>query len=378
MSGKVILLSGPIGSGKSTLANSLTSEYGGVLFKTNELIAQLRPAAATDRETMQEAGDALDRATSGQWVQEALVSRLDNLASSSMVVVDAVRIRSQIDGIRQAFGNRVYHVHLTASDRELSRRYKKRAPKIQELSSFEEARKNQTERDIERLAEAADILVSTERCTERDVLVRAVARLGLYPRGVNRLVDVLVGGQWGSEGKGNIVAHLAPEYQYLMRVGGPNAGHKVYGNPVQTFHHLPSGTVRSNAHLLIGPGAVIRVPTLLDEIAEWGVDHDRLSIDPTAMIISDADVERERARLASIGSTAQGVGEATARKINDRGQLDSRGKCLVNLARDISRHSPDSRGCWTRIAPLGVLGNGKSRLAPARGGRSERLTVPKR
>ena len=44
----------------------------------------------------------------------------------------------------------------------------------------------------------------------------------------------------------------------------------------------------------------------------------------------------------------------------------------------IFRHSPDSRGCWTRIAPLGVLGNGKSRLAPARGGRSERLTVPKR
>jgi len=46
--------------------------------------------------------------------------------------------------------------------------------------------------------------------------------------------------------------------------------------------------------------------------------------------------------------------------------------------RALSRHSPDSRGCWTRIAPLGVLGNGKSRLAPARGGRSERLTVPKR
>src|SRR5947207_3740615 len=117
-----------------------------------------------------------------------------------------------------------------------------------------------------------------------------------------------------------------------MRVGGPNAGHKVYGNPIRTFHHLPSGTGRSDAHLLIGPGAVIRVPTLLDEIAGSSVDHDRLSIDPSAMIITDEDIERERRRLGPIGSNAQGVGEATARKINDRGQLDERGRSLVALA----------------------------------------------
>jgi adenylosuccinate synthase len=215
MSGKVISLSGPIGSGKSTLAGSLTSEYGAVLFKTNELIADLRPGAANDRKAMQEAGDALDRATGGQWVREALIRRLDDLGSPALIVVDAVRIRPQIDGIRQALGDRVYHIHLTAGERELSRRYRKRAPKVRELASFEEARANQTERDIEQLANAADILVSTERCTERDVLVRAVARLGLYPRVSNRLVDVLVGGQWGSEGKGNVVAHIAPEYRFL-------------------------------------------------------------------------------------------------------------------------------------------------------------------
>jgi adenylosuccinate synthase len=85
---------------------------------------------------------------------------------------------------------------------------------------------------------------------------------------------------------------------------------------------------------------VIRVPTLLDEIAKWSVDHDRLSIDPAAMIISDEDIEREKARLASIGSTAQGVGEATARKINDRGQLDGKGRSLVHLARDIRALKP--------------------------------------
>ena len=45
------------------------------------------------------------------------------------------------------------------------------------------------------------------------------------------LVDVLVGGQYGSEGKGNILGHIAPEYDLFVRVGGPNAGHQVYAEP---------------------------------------------------------------------------------------------------------------------------------------------------
>jgi hypothetical protein len=59
------------------------------------------------------------------------------------------------------------------------------------------------------------------------VLARAVAGLGLYPNKTERVVDVVVGAQYGSEGKGNICAYLAKEYDVLMRVGGPNAGHRV-------------------------------------------------------------------------------------------------------------------------------------------------------
>jgi hypothetical protein len=50
---------------------------------------------------------------------------------------------------------------------------------------------------------------------------------GLLPPSAEQLVDVLIGGQYGSEGKGNNAYRLAPEYDVLMRVGGPNAGHKV-------------------------------------------------------------------------------------------------------------------------------------------------------
>ena len=97
-------------------------------------------------------------------------------------------------------------------------------------------------------------------------MVKAASHLGLYGRESVRLVDVLVGGQYGSEGEGNISAYLAREYDILVRVGGPNAGHKVYAEPKpHTFHHLPSGCLSAPvAKILIGPGATIYPPDFLD------------------------------------------------------------------------------------------------------------------
>jgi adenylosuccinate synthase len=142
-------------------------------------------------------------------------------------------------------------------------------------------------------------------------------RLGLYGRGYDRLVDVVIGGQFGSEGKGQIAAYLAPAYDVLVRVGGPNAGHKVYEEPEPfTFHHLPSGTMRNGkAHIVIGPGAVIAVEGMLNEISKCELSKSRLSIDPQAMVIDAKDVQRESDLVKRIGSTGQGVGLATVRKI---------------------------------------------------------------
>lgn len=104
----------------------------------------------------------------------------------------------------------------------------------------------------------------------------------LLPLRTTRLVDVLVGGQYGSEGKGNIAFYLAPEYQVLMRVGGPNAGHKVPTDPEPYTHRLlPSSTqANQSALILIGPGATLDLEVLLKEIAECSVEADRLRIDP--------------------------------------------------------------------------------------------------
>ena len=70
---------------------------------------------------------------------------------------------------------------------------------------------------------------------------------------------------------------------------------------------------------MIGAGAVLYVPTLLQEIADCGIDASRLSIDPQAMIISDEDRELEKSLVQEIGSTGQGVGAAPARRIMQRG-----------------------------------------------------------
>lgn len=321
------------------MAKQLDERYGAEVIKTRDLILETRPDTKSNRLALQRAGDMLDRQDGGEWVCNALAqmiykrSKRDTL--SQLFVVDSVRIANQIKAIRSAFGPEVHHIHVTAEPDELRRRYDSRNMDGDQSTSYDQIKRNKTEKNIEDLAELADIVVATDRCSEDAVLVRATALLNLYPRRNTRLVDVIVGGQYGSEGKGNIVGHIATEYDLLVRVGGANAGHQVFALPnPEKYFHLPSGTGRApNAQLLLGAGAVIYVPKLQDEISKQQIDYKRLSIDPQAMIIEDADKAEEAIHLSSISSTAQGVGYATARKITGRGTY---GKDEgVRLAKDV-------------------------------------------
>jgi adenylosuccinate synthase len=315
MAKQIILLSGPVASGKTTLGKSLVERYGFRLIKTRELIRSQR-SVGNERGALQRAGDALDRKTNGQWLANALDREIAGLPEDAKVLVDAVRLKSQADAVRAAFGQRVIHIHVTAPEAVLAARYATRLASVRELPSYADVRRNKTERNIDRLAPIADIVIDTQRNSEPDVLVRAAGRLGLYGKSVDRLVDVLIGGEYGSEGKGHVASYLAPEYGYLVRVGGPNAGHKVFEVPEPyTFHQLPSGTRCSEAKLILGPGAVLSIKQVMKEIADCEVGTDRLFIDPQALIIEDADVAAEIALRAKIGSTGQGVGAATSRKI---------------------------------------------------------------
>ncbi len=323
MANRIILLSGSIASGKTTLAQRLADRFGMRVLRTREWLASaLGNRGKEGRTDLQIKGDLLDTETGGAWVLEGLARELRNDQAHRDVIVDSVRIRGQIDAIRSAFGASVSHIHMTAPLPVLKDRYRHReiSAGTSVAPDYEKVRANQTESLVDGLKNIADVVIDSDRCTEEDVLIRVACHLGLFGEGNKGYVDVIVGGQYGSEGKGQIAAYLSPEYDLLVRVGGPNAGHKVFELPEPYTHHqLPSGTRRNeSAKLLIGPGAVLNVDKLQEEIGQCGVDYKRLAIDPYAMVISQADIESEASLVAGIGSTGQGAGAALSRRILER------------------------------------------------------------
>ena len=132
-------------------------------------------------------------------------------------------------------------------------------------------------------------------------------------------VDVLLGLQWGDEGKGKIVDVLTPKYDIIARFqGGPNAGHTLeFDGRKHVLHTIPSGIFREGKLNLIGNGVVIDPVTLkreIEEVEEHNVDVDaRLLISRKAHLILpthrllDAANEQDKGK-DKIGSTLRGIG----------------------------------------------------------------------
>jgi adenylosuccinate synthase len=132
-------------------------------------------------------------------------------------------------------------------------------------------------------------------------------------------VDVILGLQWGDEGKGKIVDYLAPNYDIVARFqGGPNAGHTLkFDGKKYVLHTIPSGIFREEQLNLIGNGVVIDPITLereLNELREAGVDYaPRLFVAKKAHLILPThrylDAASEAAKgKEKIGSTLRGIG----------------------------------------------------------------------
>ena len=136
---------------------------------------------------------------------------------------------------------------------------------------------------------------------------------------------VVIGGQWGDEGKGKIVDHLAQNSQYVVRYsGGNNAGHTVINELGKfAFHLVPSGIFWPQVSCLIGNGVVVDPEVLLDEIRglqDKGVDTSRLFVSDRAHLIMPyhvtLDLLEERAKGAhALGTTGKGVGPAYMDKV---------------------------------------------------------------
>ena len=175
---------------------------------------------------------------------------------------------------------------------------------------------------------------------------------------------IMVGTQWGDEGKGKLVDLLTEFAHVIVRFqGGSNAGHTVVvGDRKFVFHQLPSGILRDNKLCIIGSGVVLDPAPLLEEIDQvkqqgfLGSD-DALLISEEAQIVfpyhKRIDVARERKKGSrKIGTTGRGIGPAYEDKIARSGirlvdladeevfrdklerSLEEKNFCLVNQLRD--------------------------------------------
>ena len=143
-------------------------------------------------------------------------------------------------------------------------------------------------------------------------------------------VDVLLGLQWGDEGKGKIVDVLAPKYQVVARFqGGPNAGHTLeFDGFKHVLHQIPSGIFRQEVQNIIGNGVVldpIIFKNEIDGLAHFNLDlRKNLEISKKASIILPThrllDAAYEKAKGdAKIGSTLKGIGPTYTDKISRQG-----------------------------------------------------------
>jgi adenylosuccinate synthase len=143
--------------------------------------------------------------------------------------------------------------------------------------------------------------------------------------------DVIVGIQWGDEGKGRIVDLYAGDYDVVARFGGgDNAGHQiVVGDTEIALRIVPSGVLNERVELFIGGGTVVSLTGLLGELerlAAIGVDISRVKISDRAHVVlpyhAAADRASERARGAqAIGTTGRGIGPAYVDKVARAGIL---------------------------------------------------------
>ena len=141
---------------------------------------------------------------------------------------------------------------------------------------------------------------------------------------------VIIGTQWGDEGKGKIVDLITDKVSSVVRFqGGHNAGHTLVIDGKKTVLHLiPSGILRGNVQCLIGHGVVLSMTALLKEMAELessGIDvKSRLKISPGCPLILPYHIELDIARevhrgKAAIGTTGNGIGPAYEDKVARRG-----------------------------------------------------------
>jgi len=180
----------------------------------------------------------------------------------------------------------------------------------------------------------------------------ATSSLGRNSRIASK-ADIILGLQWGDEGKGRVVDLYAQDYDVVARfAGGDNAGHSiVVGDRKLALRIVPSGVMHPHVELFIGGGTVVNLRTLFEEfdtLTAIGVDVSRVKLSDRAHVVFPHHVERDKVaeaeRAQALGTTGRGIGPAYVDRVARTGV-----RVGDLLARD---DTPETR----RIAPHVVDG----------------------
>lgn len=140
-------------------------------------------------------------------------------------------------------------------------------------------------------------------------------------------ISIVVGGQFGSEGKGKVAHFLAlqADVSVAVRCGGTNSGHTVIdkNGDAQIFRQLPTASILSDIDIALCAGSYIDLQILSEELDRAKIDKRRLIIDPFAVIITDNDKKNESicGLIEDIGSTGSGTGSAVISRIQRKSVL---------------------------------------------------------
>ncbi len=167
-------------------------------------------------------------------------------------------------------------------------------------------------------------------------------------------VTVIVGGQFGSEGKGKVAMMLARDRaaRAVVRVGGSNSGHTAVDSSGgrAVLRQLPTAALLPDVLCLLGPGSYIDPDLLLDEVDRVGLDHSRLIIDPRAVLITEHDRAAEQSGPLGplIGSTCSGTGAAVQKRVARRSVDD-----LVGASRRLAPFVHDTLPVLRAVSDAG-------------------------
>jgi len=178
---------------------------------------------------------------------------------------------------------------------------------------------------------------------------------------------VVIGAQFGGEGKGKLVSHLsiADDADIVVRCGGPNSGHTVdYEGFRIGLRMVPAGFVNKRTKLMLAPGALVDPKILFAEMEKCNIDPSRLMIDRNVCVVKDeyAGLELEKGLRRRIGSTASGTGVGVAKRaLRDADvQLAGNVGILHRFLGDVSKELNDALDQDKKVIVEGTQGFGLS------------------